>query len=365
MVVTVTKKALAGALSLVERIIPSRSASPGLSLVRVDVRDDRLTLSGSSMEVDIETTVAGVDARGGEGSFAMPAHVFAQVVRAAPDQAIELKFDKQLAVKSGSFKTNIQLTDPNQAPRVEFPEEYGARVGAQALATSIASVRYAAATADFQAIFRGLALEQRNGKARLVATDGYRLAFTEFEGDLGLEKSVVALAKSTDELVRVIGDYDGEVDFTVTGTGRLSVRGERFRMNLGLMDGQFPDYERVIPSVFPLKARVKAKELVAALNRVSLLADSSANKRVDLLVKDGELVLTAEGPMGRSQETLAVIQEGTDSEMTLAFNASYLTDALSPLDEAVLQFSGPGTPAVFRPADEGEYLAMVVPLRTH
>lgn len=361
MIVTVTKKALAGAISLAERIIPSRSAAPGLTLVRLDVRGDRLTLSGASHDADVETTVTGVEG-GGEGSFAMPAHVFAQVVRAAPAQSVELRFGKQLTVHSGSFKTNIQLVDPSQMPQIEFPEEYSTRVDAAAFARAISSVRYAAAMAEFQAIFRGLALEQRNGKARLVATDGFRLAYTDLEADLGLEKPVVVMAKIADELTRFLGG--GEVEIAFPQQRRLSVRGESFRMNLSLMEGNFPDYERVIPAQFPLQVKVRAKEFVAAVNRVSLMAEKTANNRVDMLVKGGQVTLTAEGSMGRSQEILDVEQSGPESEMLLAFNARFLTEALGPLEEAEVKFSGSANPAVFTPVGGGDYLAMVVPLRT-
>jgi DNA polymerase III subunit beta len=364
MKVHVPKKTLADTLAHVERIIPSRSSNPGLSLLRIDARDDGIELSGSNMDVDIRARFA-ADTRG-EGSYAVPAHVFSQVVRALPDDLVELEFgEKELDLSSGTFATKLQLMAPSSAPELVFPNELDGALDAALLAKALGSVRYAAAVADYQAVFRGVKVELGAQTTRAVATDGFRLAYYHLDVATGLEGDVVVPGRSVDELTRILGEGEARLGLS---EGQLSVHTGSVHVNLKLMDGTFPDYERIIPKSFPVSVTVDAPKLAEAVSRVALMADKTANNRVDLFVRDGVVQITAEGTYGRSQESLDVLQEGTDPEIALAYNAKYLVDALGPAAGDVrLSFSGGGpssAPSVVADLGDPSYLAMVVPLRT-
>jgi len=131
------------------------------------------------------------------------------------------------------------------------------------------------------------------------------------------------------------------------------------------MDGTFPDYQRVIPQAFPVSVSLAPQRLADAVARVAVMADKSANHRVDLFIKDGVLRITAEGSYGRAQEALDVLQEGSEDEIALAYNAKYLADAVGPVvGDLQLRFSGTTSPSVVHDLGDPAYLAMVVPLRT-
>lgn len=361
MKVQVPKKSLAEALQHVERIVPTRSSNPGLNLVRIDLLGDALRFSGTNLDVDIEATVA-ADVRG-EGTLALPAQVLGQVVRALPGDVVDVEVEEtELSIASDHFATRLQLVDPDGAPTVRFPDAYGGRLPARDLARALGSVRYAAAVAEYQAIFRGVKLELSDAGSRAVATDGFRLAYYDLDAATGLESELIVPARSVDEIVKLLGD--GEVELAADES-QLSLRAGDVRLNVKLMDGAFPDYRRVIPSTFPVAITLGAEELQDAVTRVAVMADKTANNRVDLFVKDGTLQITAEGAYGRSQEAIEVQQEGSDAEIALAYNAKYLTDALSPLGGMLrANFSGPTSPSVLADPDDPAYLAMVVPLRT-
>ena len=361
MKVHVSKSQLADVLGHVERIVPARSSNPGLSLVRVRLAEEGLVFSGSNMEIDIEATLrADVE---GDGEVAVPAQVFGQVVRALPGDDVELEIvEREMGISSGSYATRLQLVDPAQAPTLDFGSEYTGQLPAKELATIITNVRYATASAEYQAIFRGVKLELQDGRTRAIASDGFRLAYHDLESSSGLDEQLVLPARSAEELIRVLGE--GEVELGVA-EGQLMVRNGGMRLNLKLMEGTFPDYERVIPSEFPVKVTTAAKPLAEAVSRVALMADRTTNNRVDLFVKDGLMQITAEGSYGRSQEAVPVQQEGSEPEIAVAFNARYLTDALTPLAAQVrLALSRENSPTVMVDPEKPGYLAMVVPLRT-
>ncbi len=359
--VHVPRKQLADSLGHVERIIPNRSSNPGLSLLRLELSEDKLIFSGSNMDIDIQATLkADVE---GSGQLALPAHVFAQVVRALPGEMVELDFgENELEIISGNYATKLQLADSNAAPLLSFPKEYRGHLAGGQLAKVLSHVRYAAAVAEYQAIFRGVKLELSDKKTRAVATDGFRLAYYHLDEASGLDAEFVLPARSVDELVKLLDG--GEVKLEL-GEGQLSLATASYKLNVKLMEGSFPDYEKIIPSQFPVSISLDAKTLSEAVSRVAVMADRTANNRVDFFIKDGSLQITAEGGYGRSQEALEVSQEGDESQIALAYNAKYLVDALNPLqDELRFSFSGTTSPSLLSSLSDLSYLAMVVPLRT-
>lgn len=360
MIAHVSKKQLADALGSVERIVPSRSSNPNLSLVKLELSGGTLTLSGSNLDIDVQAAI-GVDTQD-EGSWALPAQVFSQVVRALPGELVELSFEAaELELQSGAYATKLQLVEA-ALPTLFFPESYRGRFPGERLATALTHVRYAAAVAEYQAIFRGVRLEFNDRHVRVVATDGFRLAYYHMDDVSGLDGNVVLPARSVDELTKVLMEGEAKLELA---EGQLSVATGPYKLNLKLMEGTFPDYHRVIPSEFPVSVIASAKELFEGVQRVAVMADRTANNRVDLFIRGGTLQISAEGAYGRAQEAMSTVQEGSESEIALAYNADYLLNALRPIGGDVrFSFSGPTSPSVLSSLQDPSYLAMVVPLRT-
>src|SRR5690606_25287758 len=257
MKVNVPKRSLADTLAHVERVVPSRSSNPGLSLLRIDLRPGSIELSGSNMDIDIRARLgADVD---DTSSHAVVAHVFGMVVRSLPAEDVELEFsDNELRIASGTYTTKLQLVAAGSAPIVSFPDSYEGLIDAGALHSALTGAKYAAAVADFQAVFRGVKLEFGEDRLRAVATDGFRLAYYDVAAESGLAANVIVPARSVEELIRVLGD--GVVRLALT-EGQLSVEHGTYSLNLKLMDGSFPDYERVIPKNFPVSITLSATRL--------------------------------------------------------------------------------------------------------
>ncbi len=354
-------KTLSEALSHVERVIPARSSNPGLSLLRLAATAGQLVLSGSNLDMDVRAVID-ADVRG-EGEVAVPAAVLGQVVRALPGDTVELDFGEvELEVTSATFATKLQLVPAENAPVLAFVDAFDGEIEGLDLARALDHVRYAAAVADYQAVFRGVRLELHDERTRAVATDGFRLASYHAVSSTGLDADLLIPARSVDELVKLLGP--GPARLALTGN-QLTIANGAYTVNAKLMEGTFPDYQRVIPAQFPVKVTLPAAALADAVARVAVMADKSANHRVDLFIKDGILQITAEGSYGRAQEAIEVLQEGTESDIALAYNAKYLADAVGPIDgDLQLQFSGTTTPSVATDLSDPAYLAMVVPLRT-
>ncbi len=356
---TVTKKILNEGLSLLERVIPNRSSNPLLTALKVEVSETGLTLSGTNLEIDL-SCFAPAEVQDPQ-DFVVPAHLFAQVVRNLGGELVELEIiGNELSVKAKGSDFKLQTGDLEAYPPLTFPSYADVSLNAEELAKAFSSVRYAASNETFQPVFRGIKLEHHSSTARVVASDGYRVAIRDFPA-MGDGKNLIIPARSVDELIRVL--KDGEARFTY-GDGMLSVTTDRVRMNIKLLDGDFPDYERVIPKDIKLQIKLPSTALKEAVNRVAVLTDKNANNRVEFLVSEGQLRLATEGSYGRAQDTLDVEQSGSESAMSLAFNARHVLDALGPIEgEAELLFSGSTSPAIFRASGGGGYMAVMVTLR--
>lgn len=357
--IQIPKKGLAEALGSLERIVPSRSSNAALTHLKVDGGERGLHLSGTNLEIDLEVFVPAEVAN--PETFVAPAHLFSQIVRALPGELVELTLDGgELSVASGGANFRLQTGDLGAYPAIAFPEGGDVRLDARELARSITSVRYAAATEEFRAIFRGVQLELLPARSRVVATDGFRLAYRDFPAAAGEARKLVIPARNADELVRVL--RDGEAQLAI-GPGSLSLLGERVRLNAKLMDGELPDYERVIPSDSGVKIELEAASLRESVARVAVVADKSTNNKVEFIVAGGRLQLVAESDYGRAQDVLEVEQAGREPAITVGFKAKQLTDALGPVEGPVSIGLGLAAPAVFRSSADPGYLAIVNPMR--
>lgn len=355
----VTKKTLSDGLSLLERIIPNRNSNPLLTSMKIEAEESGLTLSGTNLEIDLSCFVAAEIQN--PQSFVIPAHLFSQIVKNLSGELVALELTgNELIVQCGGSEFKLQIGDLEAYPPLSFPSQADVSLDASELAKAFGHVRYAASNEHFQPVFRGIRLEHRENSARVVASDGYRVAICDFPAT-GEGKNLIIPARSVDELIRVL--KDGEARFTYQD-GMITVTTDKVRMNLKLLDGDFPEYERVIPSDIKLKIKLSSTALKESVGRVAVLADKNANNRIEFMVSENQLRLTAEGDYGRAQDTIDIEQSGSETAMSLAFNARHVLDALGPVDgDAELQFSGSTSPAIFGASGGGSYMAVVVALR--
>jgi len=360
MEIRLPKRSFSEALAVLERVIPTRSSNAVLTHLWIEAQPAGLLLRGSNGEIDLEITApAEIN---GEGARLVPGQLIGQVVRNLPGELVEMALEgNELVIESGSFSTRLATSDPDDYPRFNFTSKEVVSLPAAELARAIQRVRYAASNEDYRAIFRGVQLELHPGRLRAVASDGFRLALYDLARPLEQNLRFVVPARSADEIVKVLERTEGEVSLGVEN-GHLTLAAAGFRMAVALMEGEFPEYERVIPEEFAFEVQLDASTLRDSLKRVKVLADRN-NHRIDLVFSEGGLQVVAEGELGRGVERLAV-EAPTEATMTLAYNADYLLDALNPVGgTARLRFSGASSASVVQDAEDEGYLAVVVPLR--
>lgn len=316
-----------------------------------------------------------------QGEFLVPVKPLAQLLKHASGDTVDILVDEvaegegsrfYLVLHSGGSKARLEAL--GYSPELllwDTDWEEVKILPAKDLLRALEHVLYAVRKEDYLAglrVLRGVQLEFSDGGLRAVASDGYRLALCDVGSPAEVKRKVVITAQEAKEMVRLLKEAKG-----IEATATLFVRKDAVAMEVftkdGLLakvaartlEGEFPDYERVIPKEFPTRVAVEVKPFLEALKQASALADKD-NRRVDIRFEEGRATLAVEGEHGRWREEVPVSLEGPPMEQ--AYNARYLLEALSPLSgQAVLLLSGPTSPSLVRPGEAAEgYQAVVVPL---
>ena len=270
----------------------------------------------------------------------------------------------EAVVTSGRFSTSLRLKPAEDYPRLASNEGQGVRLDAAAFALALRQVVRAASKDDLRPILTGVLLTAHAGGLRLVATDSYRLAVRDLKGVsmLGEGQRVLVAAKGLAEVQRLAGDGEIEV---VLRERDVVFRTSRAEVTARLIEGDFPNYEQLIPTGYPNRLTVTRASLLEALDRVQIVGQNRDNAAVRLTMSESGLELSMSAQdVGNAQESLDAKFEG--SELTVAFNPAFLHDGVDAVDtdEVVLETVDPLKPATLHAAENGNFLYLLMPVRT-
>ncbi len=354
---------LADAVATAQRTVASRSgALPVLQDLRVTATDEGLELIGSDLEI---TNRVRVPAEVEENGVAVVPKLLGEIVRKLEPGPVTVNVTGDEAViTAGRFSTSLRLKPAEDYPRLAPPDGSGVRVEAAAFANALRQVVRAASKDDLRPILTGVLLTTNGGGLRLVATDSYRLAVRDLAGVnmLGEGQRVLVAAKGLAEVQRLAGDGEIEV---VLRERDVVFRTSRAEVTARLIEGDFPNYEQLIPSGYPNRLTVGREALLDALDRVQIVGQNRDNAAVRLAMSTEGLELSMSAQdVGNAQETLDAKFEG--GELTAAFNPVFLRDGVDALDgdEVALETIDPLKPATLRTADGGDFLYLLMPVRT-
>jgi len=372
MKLTISKGELQKGLTRIQSVVEKRNTMPILANVLLDASDKKhktLTLAATDLEVGIRGShPAEIET---SGKTTVSAKKFYEIVRELPDEPVllEATANSFLQIRCDRAKFTLAGNAAEEYPTLpDFSTGKTTPVQGIFLSEMIERTIYAASADETRYNLNGVFLERSadSGKARMVATDGHRLAVVDrmLASDLaGLEAGVIIPRKGLVELKRLLDEEDGEeVELGFEGNSGLVRRGG-VTLVMRLIEGEFPNYRQVIPREMTIQLTVGVEALSRVLRRVALLS-AERSRAVKLELSAGQLRLSSNNPdLGDAQEELDVDYAG--EPLTVAFNARYLTDALSSVKakEVRLSFRDASSPAQLTPTDDDDALAVVMPMR--
>lgn len=346
------------------RAVSPRTSLPILSHLLIRTEKDRIRIAATDLEIGMECVVeASVQE---SGQLTVPARVLTEILAALPDTDVALSVDQSHMVnlKCGTSEFSILGLPPEEFPMLpEVHEEVRFTIENDILREGIAKTTFAISNDEARAILTGVLMQINGESLKLVATDTHRLCvfdcpLVECEGS----QNAIVPGRAMNELARIIPDGGGTISVGISPSQVMFKTYDTVLISR-LIEGQFPNFERVIPQEYSKKLIIPLEQFHQSIKRVSIVARENDNRTI-FETWGGTLVITAEsGSIGRAYEEVEVLREGDDLRM--AFNAKYLLDVLNVLNvEAIeAEFTGEVSPVLIRPQEQLNYCYVLMPMK--
>ncbi len=361
---TLSPQELSKGLTTVSRALSSRNQLPVLANVLIQAHKNSVILSATNLEVAIRTQVGAKVTTGGE--LTVPARSLTEFISSITGATVNLSGENgKLKVTSLKFQASFAGIDAAEFPTLpQFTASKSQSIPATTLGQIASQVAYAAAVDESRPVLTGVRFQVTEGKLIVVATDGFRLSRKIITNSpLGDLQSLILPAKTIQELARIANEEKSDVKM------ELVEKNNQVIFNLGntdlisrILEGNYPDTEKIIPTDFPVEVVVDRQEFSQALKAASIFARED-NNIVKFKVSEGKLKIVATAAsQGESEVEVEAENQG---EGEIAFNYKFVQDAVNGLGEErlKLQLKDHLSPGVFKPEKDGSLLALVMPVR--
>ena len=362
---TCEKNTIQKEISIAQEIISTRNALSILSNVLLVAEDNTLTIKATDLKVGFETQIPADIAE--EGSTTVFCDKFLGILRSLPDGDIEFEqTDNRLLIKPLFKKINFQLKSiaGDKFPELqEIAEDQFFEIPQKDVIQMVSQTIFAVSDDETRYFMNGVYLENREGGLSMVATDGRRLSFIskEFEDQIP-EFDPVIIPPKVLQLLRKLASGEGNLRLAV-GEKNLFMQFENQRISSSLIEGQFPNYKRVIPDQQQYEITIDKPQFEEALKRVSLLVEQKS-RRIYLNLSENNITLTSEeSEIGVAKEEVECDYDGP--EMTIALNYLYLTEPLRVIndEEILVRFTEPNKAITLLSKPEKEFFHIVMPMQ--
>lgn len=357
----------------VSRSVSTKPVIPVLSHVLFRATKTGVILLATNLETGIKYVISSKVEEGGE--ISIPAKVILEYVSMLPAGKIILSSaETTLSVKCGDFEANIDGMGASEFPKLpDFPKQGLLGFSKKDFSRAMALICFAAATDEGRPVLTGVKTSIKDGEVVFAATDGYRLSVLRLKIPKGKtkierEESMVIPARSLLEVSRIVNETEekGELLFALTEEKNQAIFavGES-ELSTRLIEGTFPNFEKIIPSSFKTKVEISTDGLLKAVRATSVFARDSANIiKIAVLEKSGEVNVSANAPqVGNNIARVDASVSGQGVEV--AFNSRFLIEFLANLNAKTIEFSTEGSlnPGVFKIVGEDDFLHIIMPVR--
>lgn len=372
MKVVVPRNELLKGVLTVQSAVAAKQTMPILANILLEAKENRLEFVATDLDMGIRCSVTAevVD----KGSITINAKKFSDLCRELPDSNVDIETDDNHRLILVCQKSQFKI---HGMPKDDFPilpevrKEKPLKIKGSVFLEMVRKTLFAVSTDETRYVLNGVLFSAEGGKIRMVSTDGHRLAFIQkkLEGKGEERSSVIIPTKTLNEVSKIVSDAsktkedetvveitstENQIKFVVAGVEVVS----------RLIEGQFPNYDQVIPKESDKKVEASVAALAAATRRVSILASEKSYSVRYKLEKNNLVISTKTPDIGESREEIAVDYPGGE-ELTIAYNARYVLDVLKNVgtEQVVLELTQPLNPGVFRPKGDADYLCVIMPMR--
>ncbi|MCK9564078.1 MAG: DNA polymerase III subunit beta [Bacteroidales bacterium] len=364
---TISREAFLKPLQLVVSVVERRQTLPVLSNVLIHLDGNQLSLTGTDLEVEI-VGYAQLENPGESGEITVPARKLMDICKSLPDKA-DIHFSEdgggRMVITSGRSRFTLSTLPAGEFPTVEEGAgQVEFSLAGEILKKLLEDTAFAMAQQDVRYYLNGMLWEATAGTLRAVATDGHRLAMSHADMPFDPPEKIQAIVprKGVMELSRIL--HDDDTVGVVIGANHVRVQGAEFRFTSKLIDGAYPDYERVLPRGGTKFINGDRETLRHAFARAAILSNEKY-RGVRLLIDGNLLKITANNPEQEEAEEEVMVDFEGDGNLEIGFNVNYLLDALNALkgQNARISLSDANSSALMESPEVPGAVYVIMPMR--
>lgn len=359
------------AFHITSRFTSSHVQLPVLANVLLSARNNKLLVSATNLEMSVSITLgAQVE---GEGEITVPSRIITDLVSNLPLGTISLESEKEQLIISGEeFKSNISGMNSSDYP--SLPKEIGKtslNLENKALIEGLSQVLFAVSTDETRPFLTGILFVFKGKEALIVATDGFRLSRKKITLDSNIKEEKIIIPKGIlGELSRLLKSENVKFEYRKDDK-QVVFAVDKMILASRVIEGEFPDFERIIPKTSNIKVFVDKEELLRAVKLASVFAREAANV-VKIIIRKDAIELAAESQLSGSGENKVDAKveflEGDyddDKKLSIAFNYRFLEDFVNSVtgEEVQIGLNDPNSPGVFTDPKDSNYLHLIMPVR--
>ncbi|MGX7014272.1 DNA polymerase III subunit beta [Vagococcus silagei] len=376
MKVTLNRSAFLEELATVQRAISGKTTIPILTGVKIKLTENGLTLTGSNADISIETFLSVNDEKANmliesTGSIVLQARFFNDIIRKLPEDTLTLELgdNQQVIISSGKALFNVNGLNADNYPHLPvINQDQAFKLPARILNKLVNETVFAVSLQENRPILTGLHMILKDNQLLAVATDSHRLSqrVISVEGE-NQDFDVVIPGKSLQELSKTIKDEEELVSISMMDN-QVLFKTENTLFYSRLLEGNYPDTNRLIPTSFNTEITFSVPELLSAIDRASLLSHEGRNNIVRLKIDSENVMIYGNSPeIGNVEEKLSYLSV-TGDPIEISFNPDYMKDSLKsfgPIDIKI-NFISPIRPFTLQPADgDVDFIQLITPVRTN
>ena len=374
---SIKRSSFISGINKVSRAISNKTTIPILTGIKINATGKGLTLTGSNADISIQTLIKSEDssnelAISEKGSIVLPAKFFSRVVKKLPEDTMSLSVsdDFQTIIKSGNSSFTINGLDASNYPHLpKINTDKSVKLSGDLFKEIIRQTVIAVSNQESRPLLTGVHFALKNSHLLAVATDSHRLSQRKVAlPDNQANYDVIIPGKSLQELSRMIGQHS-DVEMRLSENQVLFILGNTSFYSR-LLEGNYPDTSQLMPTESNTQVQFSAPELLAAIERASLLSHASRNNVIQMSLKPGQdnVTITGNSPdVGNVKENLKPAKI-TGNDLNISFNPDYMKDALKSLGNAVVKidFISPLRPFTLLPTEDHKknFVQLITPVRT-
>ncbi len=374
MKVSVLQENLAHGLSIVSRAVAPRSTLPVLGNILVATDEGRLRLSATNLELGITCWIGAKIEE--EGSTTVPARTFTDLIGTLPPDQVHMDLSvrtQTMNVRCGSTNTDLKCIDAQEFPPMPVPDlESAIQIDVGTFKEMVQQVAFAASTDEARPILTGVLVKVEGSQIVMASADGFRLSVRTAELEAPVEQALTAVipARALSELARIAGDGKEPIRMSLMPqNGRVIFRTNDTELVSQLIEGQFPDYEQIIPRSYQTRTVLSTPAFLKACKQAEIFArEGSLIARLNISPGESEMVPGTVEISGQSEETgssQTVVDASIEGPpILIAFNVRFLREALDVIKtpNVALETTANTSPGVLRPVGNNDFVHVIMPM---